>query len=59
VYETYRRGQERFGKPQRRRFLLEPGELLDVFRSLEILCYDEPSPAGGPWTARLHARRPV
>ena len=59
VYETYRRGQERFGKPSRSRFLLEPGELRAAFPGLEALRYDEPSPHGGPWTARLLARRPT
>ncbi len=58
IYETYRAGQERFGKPQRRRFLLEPGELRAAFPGLEVVRYDEPSPAGGPWTSRLLARRP-
>jgi len=58
VYETYRVGQERFGRPRRPRFLLESGELERAFPSLEILGYDEPSPPGGPWTARLLARRP-
>lgn len=57
VYETYRVGQERFGKPKRRRFLLEPGELPLAFRELEVLRYEEPSPPGGPWMARLLARR--
>jgi SAM-dependent methyltransferase len=57
VYETYRLGQERFGKPRRPRFLLEPGELTRAFAGLEILRYEEPSPPGGPWTARLLARR--
>jgi SAM-dependent methyltransferase len=57
VYETYRVGQERFGKPRRRQFLLEPGELRSAFPSLEVLRYEEPSPAAGPLTARLLARR--
>jgi len=56
VIETYRRGQERFGKPRRPRFLLEPGELLAAFPTLEVLRYEEPSPPDGPLTARLHAR---
>jgi len=59
VYETYRAGQERFGKPQRARFLLESGELVRAFTALEILRYAEPSPPAGPWTARLHARKPL
>ncbi len=57
VYETYRVGQERFGKPRRQQFLLEPGELRRVFESLEVLRYEEPSPPEGPWTARLVARK--
>jgi len=58
VYETYRAGQEQFGRPARARFLLQPGELRASFPTLEMLHYDEPSPPGGPWTARLFARRP-
>lgn len=57
VYETYRAGQERFGKPRRPRFLLEPEELKRAFADLEILRYEEPSPPGGPLTARLLARK--
>jgi SAM-dependent methyltransferase len=57
VYETFRVGQERFGKPRRPRFLLEPGELARAFPGLEILRHEEPDPAGGPLTARLWARR--
>ena len=58
VYETFREGQERFGRPLRPRFLLRAGELRAAFPSLEVLRYEEPSPVGGPWTARLLARRP-
>jgi SAM-dependent methyltransferase len=58
VVETYREGQQRFGKPKRPRFLLRPGELRSAFPVLEVLQYAEPSPDGGPWTARLLARRP-
>ena len=58
VYETYRVGQERYGKPKRRQFLLEPGELRQAFSELEILRYEERDPPGGPVTARLLARRP-
>jgi tellurite methyltransferase len=57
VYETYRVGQERFGKPKRRRFLLEEGELARAFAGLEILRYEEPSPPDGPLMARLLARK--
>jgi rhodanese-related sulfurtransferase len=57
VYETFRLGQERFGKPRRPGFLLESGELAMAFPALEVLRYEEPDPPGGPWTARLLARR--
>lgn len=57
VYETYRVGQERFGRPRSRRFLLEPGELKSAFVSLEVLRYEEPDPPQGPLTARLLARK--
>ena len=59
VYETFRVGQERYGKPCRARFLLESGELARAFAPLEILKYDEPELPGGPVTARLLARRPA
>ena len=57
IYETFREGQEQFGRPHRPRFLLRSGELREAFASLEIVHYDEPAPAGGPFTARLLARR--
>jgi rhodanese-related sulfurtransferase len=58
VYETFRRGQARFGRPTHPRFLLDDGELASAFPSLVVESYEEPSPAGGPITARLLARRP-
>lgn len=58
VYETYRRGQERFGRPTHARFLLEAGELARAFPTLETLRSEEPAWPGGPVIARLHARRP-
>ena len=58
VYETFRVGQERFGKPRRPRFLLRAGELREAFAGLDVVRYEEPSPPEGPWTARLIARRP-
>ena len=61
VYETYRVGQEKFGRPKRPQYLLEDGELARSFQSLglEVLRYEEPSPSRGPITARLWARRPA
>jgi SAM-dependent methyltransferase len=51
VYETFARGNERFGRPGRPEFLLEPGELLDAVRgelrvvAFEDVVVDEPRPA--------------
>jgi len=51
IYETFARGNERFGKPSNPAFLLEPGELLDAVRGrLRVVAYedlvvDEPRPA--------------
>ena len=58
LYETYRLGQEKHGRPRRDRFLLRPGELADAFPGLEVEHYAELEPAGGPVTARLLARKP-
>jgi hypothetical protein len=42
VYETYTRGQERFGRPSSPAFLLEPGELLEAVRGrLRVLAYED------------------
>ena len=59
VYETYRAGQERFGRPKSRRFLLDPGELERAFPTLEVIEASEPGPPEGPITAQLLARRPA
>lgn len=59
VIETYRRGQERFGRPTHARFLLEDGELRSAFAELEILHAEELSPPDGPVTSCVVARRPV
>jgi tellurite methyltransferase len=58
VYETFRRGQARFGRPTHPRFLLDDGELPRAFAGLVVEHYEEPSPEGGPITARLLARKP-
>ena len=60
VYETFARGNERFGKPSNPAFLLEPGELLEAVRGrLRVVAYedlvvDKPRPAA---VQRLCARR--
>lgn len=59
VYETFRRGQARFGRPTHPRFLLDDGELRVAFPDLVVERYEEPEPEGGPITARLLARRPA
>jgi len=42
VYETFARGNERFGKPSNPAFLLEPGELLEAVRGrLRVLGYED------------------
>ena len=59
VYETFLRGQERFGRPRHPRFLLDPEELTHSFPSLEVETYEESRPENGPLLARLLARRPA
>lgn len=42
MYETFARGNERFGKPSNPAYLLEPGELLDAVRGrLRVVAYEE------------------
>lgn len=51
IYETYARGNERFGKPTNPDFLLKPGELLEAVKGrLRVVAYEdliveEPRPA--------------
>jgi SAM-dependent methyltransferase len=60
VYETFARGNERFGKPSNPAFLLAPGELLEAVRGkLHVLAYEDltveqPKPAA---LQRLAARQ--
>ena len=60
VYETFARGNERFGKPSNPAFLLEPGELLAaVHGKLHVVAYEDlvvesPAPAA---IQRIAARR--
>ena len=42
LYETFAAGNERYGKPTNPDYLLEPGELLDVFgRSLKVVAFEQ------------------
>lgn len=60
IYETFARGNERFGKPSNPAFLLAPGELLEAVRgkllviAYEDLTVEQPKPAA---VQRLAARR--
>jgi SAM-dependent methyltransferase len=60
VYETFARGNERFGRPSNPDFLLAPGELLEAVRgALRVVAYEDlvveaPRPAA---IQRICARR--
>jgi len=41
IYETFAVGNERFGKPGRPEFLLQPGELLAAFSSLHVVAFEQ------------------
>lgn len=41
IYETFMLGNERFGRPSNPDFLLRPGELLEAFKPLEVLGFEE------------------
>lgn len=41
IYETFTAGNETVGKPSRPDFLLRPGELLEVCRSLRIVAFED------------------
>jgi len=50
IYETFMVGNERYGKPSNPKFLLRPGELLEAFRALTVVAFeqgtiDRPKPA--------------
>lgn len=42
IYETFMRGNERFGRPSNPQFLLRPGELLEAFgRELSVIAFEQ------------------
>jgi len=41
IYETFMAGNERYGKPSNPQFLLRAGELLDAFRALRPLAFEQ------------------
>ena len=59
IYETFMLGNEKYGRPSNPKFLLRPGELLETFRDLAVIAFDQgfvaqPKPAV---VQRLCARR--
>ena len=57
VYQTFLRGAEQFGSPKNPRFLLEAGELADIFSDFEILLDDVEYLNDGRPTNRFIARK--
>lgn len=60
IAETFASGQETVGRPSRREFLLEPGELLGRCAGLRVLAFEDgfdPSPAPGRFVQRIAAVR--
>ena len=41
IYETFCLGNESFGRPRSPDFLLRPGELLDVFKALTVVAFEQ------------------
>ena len=41
IYETFARGNERFGRPRNPDFLLRPGELLEAFTTLTLVAFEQ------------------
>jgi SAM-dependent methyltransferase len=41
IYETFARGNERFGRPCNPDFLLRPGELLETFTTLTVVAFEQ------------------
>jgi SAM-dependent methyltransferase len=41
IYETFARGNERFGRPHNPDFLLRPGELLGAFAMLTVVAFEQ------------------
>jgi SAM-dependent methyltransferase len=41
IYETFARGNERFGHPRNPDFLLRPGELLQAFATLSVVAFEQ------------------
>ena len=46
IYETFARGNERFGRPRNPDFLLRPGELLEAFTTLTVVAFEQGEVSG-------------
>ena len=63
IYETFAAGNERYGRPSRPDFLLQPGELLEAVRGqLQVVAFEEirvdcPKPAKVQRIAAVRSRR--
>ena len=63
IYETFASGNERYGRPTRKEFLLEPGELLEWVRGqLQVVAFedvyvDSPKPARVQRIAAIRAAK--
>ncbi|MBA3594841.1 MAG: class I SAM-dependent methyltransferase [Pseudomonadota bacterium] len=58
IYETFSQGNETVGKPSRPDFLLRPGELLEICRSLRIVAFEDGYRQAPPrFTQRIAAVR--
>lgn len=57
IYETFAAGNETVGKPSRPDFLLRPGELLEVCRSLRIVAFEDGFIEAGPHQAPRFVQR--
>ena len=60
LYETFSEGNERYGKPSRPDFLLQPGELLTACNTLKIIAYEDVLLDAPPrCVQRIAAMRPL
>jgi len=48
LYETFAQGNQSVGKPSNPAFLLNPGELLEAVRGLQVVAYENGFLASGP-----------
>ena len=56
IYETFAAGNETVGRPKRPDFLLQPGELLQVCKSLRIVAFEDGYSSGTDGSTRFVQR---